>query len=100
MDEGELLLRHQLHGNYYSVLRAIADHGPCSYAELRGMLPRIASIGPYLTSPVQDFALVEKEMSVLSNHGSRNARYAVVDQFLLSWMKAICPAVKEARHGY
>ena len=96
-EEGDALLGRELNRNYRAVLREIANHGPCTHAQLRTALPDLKSFSPYLTSLVRELGLVERELPVFAKDNSRIARYSVADQFLLAWLDAIGPARRYAR---
>ena len=96
-EEGDALLGRELNRNYRAVLREIANHGPCTHAQLRTALPDLKSFSPYLTSLVQELGLVERELPIFAKDNSRIARYSVADQFLLAWLDAIGPARRYAR---
>ena len=96
-EEGDALLGRELNRNYRAVLREIANHGPCTHAELRTALTDLKSFSPYLTSLVRGLGLVERGLPAFANDDSRIARYRVADQFLLAWLDAIGPARQHAR---
>lgn len=96
-EEGDALLGRELNRNYRAVLRVIANHGPCTHAQLRTALPDLKSFSPYLTSLVRELGLVERELPAFAKDNSRIARYRVADQFLLAWLDALGPARRYAR---
>ena len=96
-EEGESLLGRELRRNYVAILRALANCGPCTHADLQNVLPPSLSLGPYLTTLTADLRLVEKQHPVFAGDRQRRARYAVSDPFLSAWLSVIQPACQAAR---
>lgn len=94
-EEGESLLTGELRRNYVALLRAVAERGPRTHAELREVMPEL-SLGPYLKALVHDLRLVEKQDPVFAEQ-RRRGRYAVSDPFLLAWLNVIQPSCQAAR---
>ena len=95
-EEGESLLGRELRRNNLAVLRAVARLAPCTHADLQAELPRL-SLGPYLTTLVQDLRLVDRLQPVFATEEQRRARYVISDPFLLAWLRVIRPARQAAR---
>ena len=95
-EEGASLLGRELRRNYLAVLRAVANHGPCTHSDLQVALPGV-SLGPYLKTLVQDLRLIERRRPVFASDRQRRARYVVSDPFLLAWLRVIEPARQAAR---
>ena len=95
-EEGESLLGRELRRNNLAVLRAVARLAPCTHADLQAELPQL-SLGPYLTTLVQDLRLVERLQPVFATDKHRRARYVIADPFLLAWLRVIQRARQAAR---
>lgn len=95
-EEGDSLLGQELRRNYLGVLRAVARHGPCTHSELKAALPQL-SLGPYLTTLVQELRLIERQQPVFATDRQRRSKYVVSDPFLLAWLRVIRPARQAAR---
>lgn len=96
-EEGESLLRGELHLNTLAILRTLAERRKCTHAQLREALPEHTTLGAYLKNLTRDLGLVEKELPVFANEHSRGARYIVSDPFLSAWLGVIQSACQSAR---
>ncbi len=96
-EEGESLLRGELHLNTLAILRTLAERRKCTHAQLREALPEHTTLGPYLKNLTKDLRLVEKELPVFAGEHSRGARYVVSDLFLSAWLSVIQSACQSAR---
>ena len=95
-EEGESLLGLELRRNYLAVLRVLAERSR-SHAELRGALPDLRSMGPYLQTLTRDLRLVEKELPVFARETGKGARYHLSDPFLRAWLSVLQPACQAVR---
>ena len=96
-EEGESLLRRELHLNTLAILRTLAERRRCTHAQLREALPEHTTLGPYLKNLTRDLRLVEKELPVFADKYSKGARYVVADPFLSAWLAVIQSACQSAR---
>ncbi|MCY4379438.1 MAG: ATP-binding protein [Candidatus Dadabacteria bacterium] len=96
-EEGESLLKRELHLNTLAILRTLAERRKCTHAQLREALPEHTTLGPYLKNLTRDLRLVEKELPVFAGEHSRGARYVVSDLFLSAWLGVIQSACQSAR---
>lgn len=95
-EEGESLLGRELRRNNLAVLHAVARLAPCTHADIQAEFPRL-SLGPYLTTLVQDLRLVDRLQPVFATKRQRRARYVIADPFLLAWLRVIRPTRQAAR---
>ena len=101
-DEATNWFLRELRGRYDSVLKLLAYKGPCSYHELIVEYGRAGSGGEkqlseYLRTLIERYQMVEKRQPVFAGDRSRKARYAITDNFLASWLKALARNVQIAR---
>ena len=96
-EEGESLLRGELHLNTLAILRTLAERRKCTHAQLREALPEQTTLGPYLRNLTRDLGLVEKELPIFADERSKGARYVVSDPFLSAWLGVIHSACQSAR---
>ena len=96
-EEGESLMRRELHLNTLAILRTLAERRKCTHAQLREALPEHTTLGPYLKNLTRDLGLVEKELPVFADERSKGARYVVADPFLSAWLAVIQSACQSAR---
>lgn len=96
-EEGESLLRGELHLNTLAILRTLAERRKCTHAQLREALPEHTTLGAYLKNLTKYLRLVEKELPVFAGEHSRGARYVVSDPFLSAWLGVIQSACQSAR---
>ena len=96
-EEGESLLKRELHLNTLAILRTLAERRKCTHAQLREALPEHTTLGPYLKNLTGDLRLVEKELPVFADEHSRGAQYVVSDLFLSAWLGVIQSACQSAR---
>lgn len=92
----------ELRGRYDSVLKLLANKGPCSHAELVSEYGRAGSsddrqLGAYLKTLIERYGMVQKMQPIFAGDKSRKARYVITDNFLLSWLGAISRNVQAAR---
>jgi hypothetical protein len=93
-DEAENWFLKELRGKYDSILKVIADIGPCGHGELKAKYEEMGSkknnqFGGYLETLVSKYRIVEKQRPIFAPEGSRKARYQIVDNFLSSWLYAL-----------
>ena len=101
-DEATNWFLRELRGMYDSVLKLLAKKGPCSYRELVTEYARAGSGGDkqlsvYLHALIEKYQKVEKRNPIFAPDTSRKARYAIVDNFLATWLHALGRAVQIAR---
>ena len=96
-EEGDTLLAHELHRDYLTVLRTVAERKSCTHGEVKDALPELTSIGPYLTTLARDLRLLDKQLPMFAEARHRRARYVVSDPFLCAWLSVIQPACQAAR---
>lgn len=92
----------ELRGRYDSVLKLLANKGPCSYRELVSEYARAGSsddkqLSAYLNTLIERYRMVEKLQPVFAGDKSRKARYVITDNFLLSWLNALARNVQASR---
>jgi hypothetical protein len=101
-DEATNWFLRELRGRYDSVLKLLAKKGPCSHRELVSEYARAGSgdekqLSAYLTTLIERYEMVEKLQPVFAGGKGRKARYAITDNFLASWLKALARNVQMAR---
>ena len=96
-EEGDSLLGRELHRNYLAVLRVVAERRSCTHGDVRDALPELTSMGPYLTTLVQDLRLIERQLPLFAHERQRRARYVVADPFLCAWLGVMQSACQAAR---
>ncbi|MDA1090212.1 MAG: ATP-binding protein [Proteobacteria bacterium] len=101
-DEATNWFLRELRGRYDSVLKILANRGPCSYSDLKSEYGRAGSggekqLGGYLSTLTDRYQMVEKLQPIFAGKSSRKARYVITDNFLAAWLKAISRNVQMAR---
>ena len=96
-EEGDSLLGRELHRNYLAILRVVAERRSCTHGDVRDALPELTSMGPYLTTLVQDLRLIERQLPLFAHERQRRARYVVADPFLCAWLSVMQSACQAAR---
>ncbi|MFQ5533551.1 MAG: ATP-binding protein [Sphingomonadales bacterium] len=92
----------ELRGRYDSVLKLLANKGPCSHRDLVSEYARAGSsddkqLGAYLKALIERYRMVDKLKPVFAGDKSRKARYVIADNFLMSWLHAIARNVQATR---
>jgi len=93
-DEATNWFLRELRGRYDSVLKLLAKKAPCSYRDLVAEYSRTGSgdekqLSAYLITLIERYRMVEKLQPVFSGDKSRKTRYAIADNFLASWLRAL-----------
>jgi uncharacterized protein len=91
-DEAENWFLRELRGRYDSVLKLLANNGPSASSELRSEYERTGAereLSAYLAVLTDRYQMVEKQQPIFSGERSRKTRYAITDNFLTAWMRAI-----------
>lgn len=101
-DEATNWFLRELRGRYDSVLKLLAYTGPCSYRALVAEYARAGSgdekqLSAYLNTLIERYQMVEKLQPIFAGDKSRKTRYAIADNFLASWLKALARNVQAAR---
>ncbi len=101
-DEATNWFLRELRGRYDSILKILANDGPCSLAQLKAEYSRAGSggetqLGGYLTTLIDRYRMVEKLQPVFAGSRARKARYAITDNFLTAWLRGIARNVQMAR---
>jgi len=101
-DEATNWFLRELRGRYDSVLKLLAYKGPCSHRDLVAEYARAGSgdekqLSAYLNTLVERYQMVERLRPVFAGDRSRKTRYAIADNFLASWLKALGRNVQAAR---
>ena len=101
-DEAMNWFLRELRGRYDSVLKILANIGPCGLAELKAEYSRAGEtgetqLGGYLTTLIDRYQMVEKLQPVFAAGNSRKARYSITDNFLMAWLRAIERNVRLSR---
>jgi hypothetical protein len=101
-DEATNWFLRELRGRYDSLLKILANAGPCSLSELKDEYTRAgtggeAQLGGYLATLIDRYRMVEKLQPVFATSRARKARYAITDNFLTAWLHGISRNVQMAR---
>ena len=101
-DEATNWFLRELRGRYDSLLKILANTGPCSLSELKAEYTRAGSggeaqLGGYLATLIDRYRMVEKLQPVFAGSKARKARYAITDNFLSAWLRGISRNVQMAR---
>jgi len=101
-DEATNSFLRELRGRYDSVLKILANRGPCFYSDLKSEYGRAGSgsekqLGGYLSTLVDKYQMVEKLQPIFAGKSPRKSRYVITDNFLSAWLNAISRNVKMAR---
>jgi AAA+ ATPase superfamily predicted ATPase len=101
-DEADNWFLREFRGRYDTVLRLLARLGPCSHGQLMDEFRRAGSdsekqLGGYLNTLIEKYRMVEKRQPIFAKPSGRKARYAITDNFLISWLGALKANVEAAR---
>lgn len=101
-DEATNWFLRELRGRYDSVLKILANKGPCPYSVLKAEYGRAGSggekqLGGYLSTLIDRYQMVEKLQPIFAGKSSRKARYVITDNFLSAWLRALSRNVQMAR---
>jgi AAA+ ATPase superfamily predicted ATPase len=99
-EEADTWFLRDVRGHGLAILNYLAEHPGCGHGELLagvGGPEERTQIGSYLITLVQKYGMVAKQNPVFSDGKSRNARYYIADNFLLSWLAVAKPAREAAR---
>lgn len=101
-DEATNWFLRELRGRYDSILQILARAGTCSHAALKSEYDRAGTsgekqLGGYLSALIDRYGIVERLQPVFAPKGGRKARYAITDNFLSAWLKALGRNVSMAR---
>ena len=94
-DEASNWFLREMRGRVDTVLRIIAKHGPCPLGEIKADYGDAADssdkqLGVYLQALIDRYRMIEKLAPIFSDpKKGRKARYAITDNFLMAWLKAI-----------
>ena len=96
--EAENWFLKELRGRYDVLLKFIARHAGCSHADLLAHVRQIGGerseqVGSYLTTLVERYRLIEKQLPVFAKPKARKARYYLTDNFLRAWLAALASPV-------
>ncbi len=101
-DEATNWFLRELRGRYDSLLKILANEGPCPLSQLKAEYLRAGSggeaqLGVYLATLIDRYRMVEKLQPVFAGSRARKARYAITDNFLSAWLRGIARNVQMAR---
>src|SRR5690606_6202806 len=101
-DEAQNWFLRELRGGNDSILKMVANVGPCPLGTLKAEYERAGQskekqLGGYLNALIDKYQMIEKQNPIFSTETSRKARYTISDNFLLAWLKAIQRNVNVAR---
>jgi AAA+ ATPase superfamily predicted ATPase len=101
-DEADNWFLREFRGRYDTVLRLLARLGPCSHGQLMDEFRLAGSdaerqLGGYLQTLIEKYRMVEKLQPIFAKPSGRKARYAITDNFLISWLGALKANVEAAR---
>lgn len=101
-DEADNWFLREFRGRYDTVLKLLARLGPCSHGVLIEEFSRAGSesekqLGGYLKILVDNYRMVERQLPIFSSAKGRKTRYAITDNFLMSWLGALSKNVGAAR---
>ncbi|MEG3617253.1 ATP-binding protein [Magnetovibrio sp. PR-2] len=101
-DEATNWFLRELRGRYDSVLKMLANKGPCTRGTLEDEYDRDGvggekQLGAYLTTLIDRYQMVEKLQPIFASNKSRKARYVITDNFLSAWLRALGRNVQMAR---
>lgn len=101
-DEADNWFLREFRGRYDTVLRLLARLGPCSHGQLTEEFGRAGTesekqLGGYLKILVDNYRMVERQMPIFAGKKNRKGRYAITDNFLMSWLGGLAKNVSAAR---
>lgn len=101
-DEADNWFLREFRGRYDTVLRLLARLGPCSHGTLTEEFGRAGTesekqLGGYLKILVENYRMVERQMPIFAGKKDRKGRYAITDNFLMSWLGGLAKNVSAAR---
>jgi AAA+ ATPase superfamily predicted ATPase len=101
-DEADNWFLREFRGRYDTVLRLLARLGPCSHGALTEEFSRAGTesekqLGGYLKILVDNYRMVERQLPIFAVKKERKARYAITDNFLMSWLGGLARNVSAAR---
>lgn len=101
-DEADNWFLRELRGRYDSVLKLLANKGPCSNAELEAEYRKAGpgsekQLGGYLKILIEKYRMLERLQPVFSTRQARKGRYYITDNFLAAWLGALARNVQRAR---
>ncbi len=100
-DEAANWFLHEVRGAYDSLLKILAVRGPCPLgvlqAEYKDTKGEPSKLTQYLQNLVDRYGMVEKLHPIFSGAQGKKARYAIADNFLLAWLRALARDVQMAR---
>lgn len=101
-DEADNWFLREFRGRYDTVLRLLARLGPCSHGQLTEEFGRAGTesekqLGGYLKILVDNYRMVERQMPIFAGKKDRKGRYAITDNFLMSWLGGLAKNVSAAR---
>jgi AAA+ ATPase superfamily predicted ATPase len=101
-DEADNWFLREFRGRYDTVLRLLARLGPCPHSALAEEFGRAGSesekqLGGYLKVLVENYRMVERQMPIFAGKKDRKGRYAIADNFLMSWLGGLARNVSAAR---
>lgn len=101
-DEADTWFLREFRGRYDTVLRLLARLGPCSHGQLTEEFRRAGTesekqLGGYLKVLVENYRMVERQMPIFAGKTDRKGRYAITDNFLMSWLGGLARNVSAAR---
>lgn len=94
-DEASNWFLREMRGRVDTVLRIVAKRGPCPLGEIKANYGDAADtgekqLGVYLQALTDRYRMIEKLAPIFSDtKKGRKARYAITDNFLLAWLKAV-----------
>jgi AAA+ ATPase superfamily predicted ATPase len=101
-DEADNWFLREFRGRYDTVLRLLARLGPCSHGQLTEEFGRAGTesekqLGGYLKILVENYRMVERQMPIFAGKKDRKGRYAITDNFLMSWLGGLAKNVSASR---
>lgn len=96
--EAENWFLKELRGRYDVVLKFIARHSGCMHADLQEHVRQVSGdrseqVGGYLTTLVDRYRLIEKQLPIFAKPTARKTRYYLTDNFLRAWLAALASPV-------
>jgi hypothetical protein len=101
-DEADNWFLRELRGRYDSVLKILADKGPCDHGTLTAEYRDIGTgdakqLGGYLQALIDRYEMVERQLPVFAARNARRSRYAITDNFLSAWLSSLARNVARSR---
>lgn len=96
--EAENWFLKELRGRYDVVLKFIARHRGCMHADLQEHVRQVSGdrseqVGGYLTTLIDRYRLIEKQLPIFAKPTARKTRYYLTDNFLQVWLAALASPV-------